>query len=322
MKATAVAHPNIALVKYWGKRDLELNIPAVGSISITLDELTTTTTVEFDDGLDEDRFTLDGQEDAARLDRVIHCLDLFRERLGGAPHARVTSTNSFPTAAGLASSASGFAALVVAIDDALGAGLDREMLAEMARRCSGSAARSIYGGFAEIALDGSSTQTRQLLGPDDWPMRVVIAITQTGEKKVGSTRGMEHTAASSPYYGSWVASSDADLAEAGRAIENRDFDALADVSEHSCLKMHGVMMGARPGLLYWNAATVGCLHRIRELRGRGTAVFFTVDAGPQVKAVCLPEARETVANELRAVAGVESVMTTGLGRGARVTEST
>jgi len=322
MKATAVAHPNIALVKYWGKRDPNLNIPAVGSISITLDTLTTTTTVVFDERLDADRFSLDGRTDPDRLTRVEHCLGLFRERLGETPFADVRSENSFPTAAGLASSASGFAALVTAADCALGAGLDRATLADLSRRCSGSAARSMYGGFAEIGVvenaGGVATTTGQLLGPEKWPMRVVIAVTQIGEKEVGSTRGMERTAGTSPYYPSWVESSAGDLDEARRAIAVRDFECLAAVSEHSCLKMHGVMMASRPGLLYWNAATIECLHRIRDLRRRGTAVFFTVDAGPQVKAVCLPESCDQVADELGALPGVKSVMIAGLGQGARV----
>jgi len=322
MRATAVAHPNIALVKYWGKADADLNIPAVGSISITLDTLTTTTTVVFEDGLEADRFTLDGHSDPARLARVEHCLSLFRERCGPTPFADICSDNNFPTAAGLASSASGFAALAVAVDHALGTNLPPESLADIARRCSGSAARSVFGGFAEISIvergeDGAPT-ARQLLGPDAWPLAVIIAVTQTDSKKVGSTPGMDLTSRTSPYYPAWVESSNADLESARHAIETRDFGALAEVSEHSCLKMHGAMMASRPGLLYWNAATIDCLHLIRELRRAGTAVFFTVDAGPQVKAICRPEEGARVAERLGDVPGVISVLAAGLGRGARV----
>ena len=322
MQATAVAHPNIALVKYWGKADEALNLPAVGSISITLDTLTTTTEVRFDPELAEDTFTLDGQPAPARLDRVRHCLDLLRQGRPGAPHAEVTSTNNFPTAAGLASSASGFAALVVAADRAMGTNRDRDTLAELARRCSGSAARSLFGGFVELSIraDGSGTDTEQLLGDDDWPLEVVIAVTSAAPKAIGSTAGMLRTEQTSPFYPQWVAGSASDLAAARRAIEDRDFEALAAVSEHSCLKMHAVAMAARPGLLYWNGVTVDCLHRIRELAGRGTAVFFTVDAGPQVKAICLPTAAEVVASELARVPGVVEVMRCGLGKGARVVE--
>jgi diphosphomevalonate decarboxylase len=324
VRATAVAHPNVALIKYWGKRDVERNIPATGSISITLDTFSTTTQVTFDAALAEDQFVLNGKPAPGRLARVSSCLDLLRTRSPNAPHALVRSDNNFPTAAGLASSASGFAALVVAANHALDAGLDRGALAEAARRCSGSAARSLHGGFVELALgqgdDLGTTFTRTLLEPEGWPLRIAIAITATEEKAIGSSGGMQHTAHSSPYYPAWVAASGSDLAEARRAIEQRDFAALAEISEHSCLKMHGAMLGSRPGLLYWNGATVDCIHQVRELRRRGLGVFFTIDAGAQVKAVCLPEAVVTAVAALREVPGVQSVSEVGLGPGARVVE--
>ncbi|HOC44788.1 MAG TPA: diphosphomevalonate decarboxylase [Thermoanaerobaculales bacterium] len=319
MHATAVAHPNIALVKYWGKADEARNLPAVGSISITLDTLVTTTSVRFDRALPNDRFTLDGRPAPDQLPRVRSCLDLLRARLPGAPRAAVESTNSFPTAAGLASSASGFAALVVAADHALGTGLERAELAEQARRCSGSAARSLFGGFVELRLrPGSRCETGQILAAADWQLQVVIAVTSAEAKAIGSTAGMLHTERTSPYYGAWLATSEGDLAAARRAIEDRDFAALAAVAEHSCLKMHAVMLASRPGLLYWNGTTVECLRRLRELASHGVGVFFTVDAGPQVKAVCLPEAAGRVAEALAELPGVTEVLRCGLGEGARV----
>jgi diphosphomevalonate decarboxylase len=321
MQATAVAHPNIALIKYWGKRDIEENIPAVGSVSITLDGLTTTTSVHFDSGLAKDEFELNGSADPKMAERVSRCLQLLRERVGISLQARVVSENDFPTAAGLASSASGFAALVTAADAALGANIPQVELADMARRASGSAARSIFGGFVELRLtpDGPHpTETRQVLGPTDWPLRVAVAVTDPGPKEVGSTEGMVRTEQSSPYYSGWVKSSEEDLAEARGAIAGRDFGALAEVSESSCLKMHAVMLSARPGLVYWNGATVECIQKVRRLRAEGEPVFFTVDAGPQVKAVCAPEAFDRVAAELAVIEGVRQVLASGLGLGARV----
>lgn len=321
-QATAIAHPNIALVKYWGKSDIERNIPAVGSLSITLDGLTTTTSVRFDSGLEHDRFLLDSREVPKMVERVAACLERFRKRTGTSSHAIVESHNDFPTAAGLASSASGFAALVVAADAALGSGLDRAELADLARQASGSAARSLFGGFAEIELvdrDGvREARTRQVLEPAEWPFRVVVAVTEAGPKKVGSTEGMVRTEETSPFYPQWVKTSETDLEEARRAIQRRDFDALADTSEASCLKMHAVMLSARPGLVYWNGATVECIRRVRALRADGTPVFFTIDAGPQVKAICLPAAAELVAGTLAEVSGVQQVLECGLGEGARV----
>jgi len=320
-QATAVAHPNIALVKYWGKSDAERNIPAMGSLSITLDGLTTTTTVRLDAELDHDEFLLDGRAAPAMAGRVTACLDRLRNLTGGHEFAFVESANDFPTGAGLASSASGFAALVVAADAAFGAGLDRGALADLARQSSGSAARSLYGGFVELRLTGDEhhpTDTRQILTPAAWPLRVVAAVTETSPKQVGSSEGMRLSAQTSPFYGAWVASSEGHLAAARSAVERCDFAALAEVSETSCLTMHAVMISSRPGLVYWNGATVECLHRVRELRSRGVPVFFTIDAGPQVKAVCLPEAFAEVAAELEAVPGVVTVLSSGLGDGAQV----
>jgi diphosphomevalonate decarboxylase len=259
------------------------------------------------------------------LPRVTSCLDLLRKHAGVETRAVVESENDFPTAAGLASSASGFAALVVAADKALGVGLTTADLADLARQSSGSAARSLFGGFAEISLHrrdpGVLPRTRQVLDPSAWPLGVVVAVTDSSPKAVGSTEGMLRTERTSPYYSSWVDSSGADLAEARAAVERLDFEALADISEHSCLKMHAVMLSARPGLVYWNGATVECVRLIRELRTDGIGVFFTIDAGPQVKAVCLPEARDRVARELSAVVGVDRIFESGLGDGARVVEA-
>jgi diphosphomevalonate decarboxylase len=321
MQATAVAHPNIALVKDWGKADLERNLPAVGSISITLDELTTTTTVELDPSFDEDTLILDGEPASeARSERVRGCLELLRKRLPDLPPARVSSLNSFPTAAGLASSASGFAALVTAVNAVIDEPLGLDDLAEIARRCSGSSPRSLLGGFCELELAGDTTAVRTLLDASDWPLEVVVAVSSTSAKKVGSTEGMELTRRTSPFYDAWVAASPGDLATARSAIAARDFDALGSVAEASCLAMHAVAMAARPGLVYWNGTTVEGLHRVRELRETGTPVFFTIDAGPQLKAVCAPGASDEVAEALGAVPGVVEIIRCGLGGGARVVD--
>ena len=321
MRAIATAHPNIALIKYWGKSDIERNIPAVGSLSITLDGLTTTTSVSFISELEEDEFLLGGRVGPGMAGRVTGCLDLIRERAGIRTRAKVESDNDFPTAAGLASSASGFAALVTAADAALKTGIPRVELADLARRASGSAARSLFGGFVELSLTpggSNAAETRQILAPSDWPLRVAVAVTETGPKEIGSTEGMVRTERTSPFYADWVNSSKEDLAEARSAIAGRDFDSLAEVSESSCLKMHAVMLSARPGLVYWNGATVEAIRKVRTLRADGVPVFFTVDAGPQVKAVCAPEAFDRVAAELASIEGVQQLLASGLGEGARV----
>jgi diphosphomevalonate decarboxylase len=325
--ASAVASPNIALVKYWGKRDSALNLPDGGSISITLSQFQTVTGVAFDPARAADELTLNGTRSPQHLGKITRVLDLLRAAAGTDARAAVTSTNNFPTGAGLASSASAFAALVVAADAALGLGLGRERLSELARRGSGSAARSLIGGFAELHRgtrpDGSDAVATQLLPAADWPLQTVIAITSTAPKPVGSSAGMERSRATSPFYAAWRTANDAALAEARSAIEGRDFAKLADVAEHSSTSMHAVMLSTRPALIYWNGTTVDLLHEVRRLReSEAVPVFATVDAGPQVKAVCLPEAADKVAAALQQITGVVDIRVVGLGEGARVSDAT
>lgn len=317
---TARAGANIALIKYWGKRDVQLNLPAAGSLSITLAGLETQTTLTADASLERDELVLDGRPvDANRVGRF---LDLVRDLAGEGPFCRVESRNSFPTGAGLASSASAFAALATAANRLFDLDLSQSQLSELARRGSGSAARSIFGGFVEmhagIEPDGSDCVASPLLAAADWPLEVVVAITDTEAKKISSTEGMTRTMQTSPYYPAWVESVSDDLQDARSAISGRDFEKLADIAEFSALKMHASALAARPGLLYWNGATVACMQRVRELRDEGIGVFFTIDAGPQVKAVCESDSARRVSAELEAVPRVRQVIRTGLGEGARV----
>src|SRR5690554_2111427 len=227
MIAFALAHPNIALVKYWGKRDFAYNLPGAGSLSLTLGGLSTRTCVEFDAALDADALQLDGKavERGAKLKRVSQFLDLVRGRAGISQHARVISVNDFPTGAGLASSASGFAALALAATTAAGLELSATELSILARRGSGSAARSLFGGYVEmndgvyaIGEDGTKVATtsaeeaseaayaRQIAPAAHWDLRCIIAVTSAGEKDIGSTEGMVSTQNTSPYYEQWIAS--------------------------------------------------------------------------------------------------------------------
>jgi diphosphomevalonate decarboxylase len=319
MRATAKAQPNIALIKYWGKRDTKRNLPAVGSMSITLADLYTTMTVAFEGTAGSDSLIVNGDVNEAMLPRVSACLDSVagedRDR------AKITSESNFPIAAGLASSASSFAALVVATDSALGSASSPEQLASLAGQASGSAARSIYGGFVELANEGDDIALSMLCSADDWPLSVVVAITATGPKAVGSTAAMEASRQTSPFYTRWVEQQQADLDEGRDAIAARDFSRLAAVAEHNCLKMHSVMWASRPPMVYWNATTLDCMEAVRQMQASGVPVFFTIDAGPQLKAVCEPSAVEEVRERLAAVPDVQAVMVTGLGDGARAIDN-
>ena len=320
-ETTARANINVALVKYWGKRDTALNLPATGSISLTLDGLGAEARVGFGAG-EADWLEVDGVpaagNEAARLARF---LDVVRDGAGRRERARVTMRSRVPRGVGLASSAAAFAALALAASRAAGVVLDPPALSALARRGSGSAARSIFGGFVEwhrgTRADGADSVAEPLLAPEAWDVRVVVAVTSTTPKAIPSREGMTRAAAS-PFYPAWLAGADADLVAARAAISARDLEALGLLAEHSALKMHAVGLAARPPLLYWRGATVDCLHRVWALRAEGVAAFFTIDAGPQVKVLCPPGAAPRVAAALTDVGGVERVLTCGPGGGAEV----
>jgi len=323
--ATAVAHANFALVKYWGKRNTELNLPAVGSLSLTISELHTTTSVQFDPDLGEDCLILDGSPaDHERSVRVSRFLDRVRERAGLKLSARVKTSNTFPAGAGLASSASGFAALAVAACHASGLTLSDRELSALARLGSGSAARSIFGGFVEMDRgeepDGSDAVAKQLAGPDHWDLAVLVVITDAGVKALGSTEAMERSRLTSPYYAGWCETHSGDLETARNAIRARDFDALTQVVEHNCMKMHAVILASNPPVLYWNETTVAVLHAVQQMRNAGIPVCYTMDAGPQVKVLTPAEHREMILSHLLDIPGVMDVIVAGPGPGVRIRE--
>lgn len=312
---SAQAQPNIALIKYWGKSEISSNLPAVDSLSLTLDSLHTQMSVSLRDDLNTDRLEINGAPATAMLPRVSACLDTVcgKDRA----RASIKSSSNFPIAAGLASSASAFAALVVAADRACGGGRDRLTLARIAGRASGSAARSLYGGIVTLNKVGAEINLQEIAQPNEWPLSVVIAVTEEGPKSVSSGEAMVRSAETSPFYSTWIDRQGEDLDSAMTAVAERNFSALATVAEHNCLKMHSVTWTSRPPVVYWKSATIACLETVRRLQSDGCPVFFTIDAGPQVKAVCLPEVLSTVENALGNTTGVKRTIVSGLGSGAR-----
>jgi diphosphomevalonate decarboxylase len=293
MKASAVANSNIALIKYWGKRDKVLILPYNSSISVTLDGLFTHTTVEFDKKYSQDIVVLNGQKvKGEEYEQVTNHLNLIREMAGISDKAKVMSNNNFPTAAGLASSASGFAALSLAGTKAAGLDLDKRQLSILARRGSGSASRSIEGGFVEWQagkkIDGSDSFAIQLAPPEYWPdFRIVVAITSKKEKKIKSRAGMAQTVATSPMYKVWLETVEKDLMAMRRAIKEKNFTLLGQTAEANCLKMHATMITTKPAIIYWNPVTMEVIHSVINWRDSGLEAYFTIDAGPQVKIICL-----------------------------------
>lgn len=321
MNATAIAHPNIALVKYWGKRDAALNLPATGSYSLTLAPIRTRTTVSW--GQAEDRLVLNGAEAVGRpLTRIQRFLDLLRADHPSLGHAHVESDNDFPTAAGLASSSSGFAALALAATSAAGLSLSPAALSVLARQGSGSAARSLSGGFVEMqpgaSPDGRDAFAVQRYAETHWDLRVLFALTTEGEKSIPSTVGMDQTVATSPYFQAWCDGVPAALRDVDAAVGAQDFERLASLAEASALQMHASAIAAVPGVLYWNGVTVELIHAVRELRAQGLPVFFTIDAGPHVKVFVEGHAAAAASAALREIPGVRGVFEARPGGDARI----
>ncbi|MEU5835611.1 diphosphomevalonate decarboxylase [Streptomyces diacarni] len=325
--ATAVAHPNIALIKYWGKRDEHLILPRVDSLSMTLDLFPTTTRVRLDHEAGHDEVTLNGRPaKGEKLRRVVAFLDLVRKRAGLTSKAVVASENTVPTGAGLASSASGFAALAVAAAAAHGLDLDATALSRLARRGSGSAARSLFGGFAVWhAGTDSGTAEQADLGSYAEPVAVgdidpalVIAVVDAGPKTTPSRAAMRRTVETSPLYEPWAVSSGDDLAQMRAALRAGDFETVGEIAERNALGMHATMLAARPAVRYLSPATLTVLDRVLLLREDGVPAYATMDAGPNVKVLCRRADADRVAEAVRDAAPAGSVLVAREGPGARL----
>jgi len=311
MKATARAMPNIAFIKYWGNADNELRIPINPSISMNLDGLFTTTTVNWDESLNADTLTLNGQNSTdAALERVSIHLSLIRERLNMSHFAHVESTNNFPMGAGIASSASAFAALTMAAVDATGETLSEAELSTIARRGSGSASRSIPSGFVVWHQGDSheSSYAESIASPSHWNLVDVIAVVDEGHKKTGSQAGHK-TAPSSDLQNARVKGAQARFDTCKQAIFDKDFDTFAEVVEYDSNLMHAVMMTSRPALFYWKPATLTIMEEVRNWRSNGINVCYTLDAGPNVHCICLAEHADTIKANLATIDGVKDILT-------------
>ncbi|OQW98034.1 MAG: diphosphomevalonate decarboxylase [Verrucomicrobia bacterium A1] len=281
---SAYAPANIALVKYWGKRDAELNLPVTGSLSVSLGDAGTRTSVA---AAARDSFRLNAvavDPGAPAAVRLAQFLDLFRSP--ACPGFAVESVNSVPTAAGVASSASGFAALVRALDALFGWRLDAKGLSILARLGSGSACRSLWDGFVEWRAgelpDGADSHGV----PVDarWPeLRVGLWILRDAPKPTGSREGMRHTVETSPLYAAWPSAVGRDLGTVRGAIASRDLERLGRTAEGNALAMHATAIAARPPVLYWLPESVAAMARVSGWRADGIPVWFTMDAGPNLK---------------------------------------
>ena len=320
LSASAMAHPNIALIKYWGNRDHELRLPSNGSISMTLGNLETQTSVLFDPSFDLDEFILNGSPISdSGLSRVSAHLDVIRKIANLSNKAKVTSDSNFPVGAGIASSASGFAALTLAACAAVGQDLTSQELSRISRLGSGSASRSIFGGYVEWFRGESDRDSfaQPLVDKDYWNLIDLIAIVEEKHKSTGSTSG-HRVADTSPLQAARVEDAERRLLVCRQAILDKDFHTLATIAEEDSNMMHAVMMTSSPSLLYWRPATLKIMQSVVNWRKNGVEIFYTIDAGPNVHCICTPDFADEISDLLYGLPGVLNVIRAPTGDDAKL----
>ncbi|KRM22243.1 diphosphomevalonate decarboxylase [Latilactobacillus graminis] len=291
---TARAHTNIALVKYWGKQNPTLIIPYNSSLSMTLDHFYTDTTVHFSTDLTADQIMFNHQPaDAKTAKQMSQFLDLIRQRAHLPLFAAVETMNHVPNAAGLASSASGYAALAAAGARAAGLTLNKRDLSRLARRGSGSATRSIYGGFVEWQrgtndIDSYAIPVQEFV---DWDIQMIAIVLNDRPKSITSRTGMANTVATSPYFSAWVKTAQAMIPEMKAAIVKKDINLVGRLAEQSAMQMHATTLSAVPPFTYFEPETLQAIKVVQTLRQQGVSCYYTMDAGPNVKVICT--SRET-----------------------------
>jgi len=324
-KATVVAPSNIALIKYWGTRDLDQTLPFNPSFSMTLRECATRTTVETLEGAVADEVLVRGSDGGlqtasrAFAGGVVRHLDKLRAWAGAADRFRVATENSFPMGAGLASSASGFAALALAVVESLERDISPETASRLARQSgSGSAARSVMGGYVEWPAEGrEGGSAAQVLAAEHWDLRDVVAILDTTEKRVSSRTGHK-LAETSPYFEHRLEQLPRRLTEVRQAITERDFARLAPTVEEEAIDLHLIAMSSRPPIFYWLPGSLAVLKLARELRENGVEVCSTMDAGANVHLICTGAAEDRVVEALNELPEVQNVIRDGVGEGPRI----
>lgn len=316
-KFTAIANVNFALSKYWGKRDPVLNLPATSSLSVTIDNLESVSTVQADSKLSYDELILNdnliSKDSLEFKDQIEPYLNYCRSLAKTKDKFKIKSKNNFPTGAGLASSASGFAAMSVAINQVLELGLDTKGLSVLARRGSGSATRSILGGFniwnKGKLDDGSDSHIESVASGDFWPdLRVLVCVTEEERKKNSSRVGMSQTAETSRIFQKlWLNQAEQDLLVIKDSILNRDFEQLGFVAEKNSQLMHATMLESSPPLIYFNDTALKICTELTKARSQGLSAYYTMDAGPQVKILCLENSLSDVEALVNLIPGIKSM---------------
>lgn len=328
MKATAIASPNIALVKYWGKRDEKLILPQNSSISVVLNNLWIKTTVDWNKKYKQDCCIFNQKEfkkGSKEYDKYIGLfLNKVRKMAGIKLRTKIKSQSNFPLAAGFASSAAGFASLTLAVNKSLELGLKNKELTILARQGSGSSARSIYGGFVEWLAgkkkDGSDSFARQIAVSDYWQdFRMILCLISTKEKKIKSRIGMARAVKTSPMYKGWLATINDDLKKVKNGIIKKDFSLVGKTAEENCLKMHSLALTSKPPVIYWLSGTMDVIQAVIGLREEGVECYFTIDAGPQIKILCLAKNAVRIKKRIKKIKNVQDVIMARPGKEAKIT---
>jgi len=314
MKSTYLASPDVALVKYWGKKDETLRLPENGSVSIILAGLQTTTTVEFQPTLTSDLVTISGENEQGEAPRVVEHLQRIRHLAGNQSFAKVVSENNFPKGTGLSSSGSGFAALTYAACNALGLNLSEQELSVLARQGSGTACRCVCGGFVEwkdgMASDESYSQT--IFQPDWWDVRDVIAVVDEGKKLVSSTSG-HSLAQTSVFYQARLAHIASKITAVKQAIVAKDFTAFGVLVEAEALEFHSILLTSQPSMIAWYPGTVEVMLAVRAMRTRGIEAYFTINTGFNVHVLTLPQFESEVKKQLEQLSLVKKTLLSRVG---------
>ena len=314
----SIAHPNFALIKYWGKADIESNTPAMSSISITIDTLSSTTEISKNTQSRDNIWILNDRKQD-NLEQVLPTLDYLNKISKNNHGCIIKSNNNFPTSAGLASSASGIASLVIAYNQLFDLNLEFDTLVKASILGSGSAPRSLLGGFVSLN-SGAQLSCEKILQPDDWPLTVIICITDDNEKSISSREGMEISRRTSPLYKAWLDSNKTDIQKAKSAISEKNINSLGKIAEENCFRMHQVMRTSEPSINYINEKTTLCIDEIKKIRSSGTDLFFTIDAGPQVKIICNSEDKDLIRKKLSGKPYIIDLLEANIGSGARLVD--
>lgn len=316
---TTVAHPNIALIKYWGKRDEQLHLPTRSSISLTLEAFVTETTITSSSD-ESDHIIVNNSQAPDRIaSPIITFINYCKNKYALSTPITIQTSNNFPTAAGLASSASGFAALAAALNVFFSLKLSPQELSILARQGSGSAARSVTGGFSMwhkgMLPDGSDSYAEQLFTQTHWPeLRVIIAITQQDIKTQSSRHAMQQTIETSPDYAAWIETSEDRIAAMRNALITKNLPLLGELAEQDSLDMHQTMHTSKPPINFFVPATYRIMRTIKEIRTKQTIpCYFTIDAGPNVKILCLDEHVPALLKALNDIEGVLYCITSTIG---------